>query len=96
MQETEVELVHNFGLYLCLLSGLVWLWSLVILTWVLSPFQPGRYCCIPLVRTILAASATSTFISTEVFGQLARAEFHGEDPTQWSPGDGGWQWHIVR
>ena len=88
--------MHKFGLYLCFLSGLVWLWCLVTLTWVLSPFQPGRYWCIPLVRTVLASFATSTFISSTVFGLLASSEFHGEDPTKWRPEDGGWEFHIVR
>ena len=95
LQETEVELVHKVGLYLCFLSGLVWLWCLVLLTWVLSPFQPGSYCCLPLVRTILAASATSTFLTSTVFGEVARSQFHGEDPRKWRPEDGGWQYHIV-
>ena len=72
------------------------LWCLVTLTWVLSPFQPGRYWCIPLVRTVLASFATSTFISSTVFGLLASSEFHGEDPTKWRPEDGGWEFHIVR
>ena len=96
LQETEVELVHKIGLYLCFLSGLVWVWCLVSLTWVLSPLQPGRYCCVPLLRTTLAASTTSTFVSSTVFGEVARSQFHGEDPRRWGPEDGGWQCHIVR
>ena len=87
--------MHKFGLYLCFLSGLVWVWCLVSLTWVLSPLQPGRYCCVPLLRTILAATATSTFISTTVFGEVARSQFQGENPRRWRPEDGGWKYHIV-
>ena len=25
----------------------------------------------------------------------ALARFHGDDPTKWGPGDGGWSFHIV-
>ena len=94
MQETELNIIHKFGLYLCFGSGLAWLWCCVILSWAVSPFQAAG-CCTDILRTCLALLNTSAFISTMVFAEVARSEFHGADPTKWRPEDGGWEYHIV-
>jgi len=94
-QETEVYIIHKLGLYLCFGCGLVWLWCSVLLSWSLSPFQLEGSCCTELLRTVLALLNTSTFISTMLFAEVARSQFHGDDPAKWGPEDGGWDYHIV-
>ena len=44
-------------------------------------------------KALVGAFSEITNLRMELFEALAR--FHGDDPTKWGPGDGGWSFHIV-
>ena len=88
-----MSVVHKIGLYLCFGSGVLWLWCLVYLTLGLHPVHSSRL--LLSCRVLACALNSATFVVMLICGEVARASFHGDDPTKWGPGDGGWSFHIV-
>ena len=46
-------------------------------------------------RIFLSLIITIAFLITCVMGQISIHHFHGKDPTNWKPDDGGYGTHII-
>jgi len=93
-QETEVRIVHLTGLYLCFGLGLAWVWSQVVASFALYPLATSKVLLVG--RLVLAIINTVTFLIMLVAGLVAdHYHEHDPDPSKWSPGDNGWQWHLL-
>jgi len=93
-QETEVRIVHLIGLYLCFGLGLAWVWGQVIASFFLYPLATSKAMLVG--RLVLAILNTLTFLVMMVAGQIAdHYHQHDPEPSKWSPGDIGWQWHVL-
>ena len=86
--------VHKVGLYLCFGCGVLWLWCLVYLSGGLYLVFSSHISL--TIRIILSVINTTSFIVMIIAAQIAKSKFHGQDPTKWEPGDGGWSFHVAR
>jgi len=92
-QETEVLAVHLTGAFMAFGLGTLYLWSQVLASCLLYPLAHGKSTII--VRLVLAAINSVSFIVMVVAGVQANKEWHGKDPTKWNKDDGGWTMHVV-
>ena len=78
-----------------------WLWCPLVVVSCLSKWGTLSSFLLPYfpdltIRIILSVINTTSFIVMIIAGQIAKSKFHGQDPTKWEPGDGGWSFHVAR
>lgn len=92
-QEKNVFTVHIVGAIMAFGSGIVYAWIQTWISYKLHPYETGL--CICHMRLVFSFLATASFIVMEVFTVLAHRKFHGDNPSKWNPGDGGWTEHVI-
>ena len=92
-REIELFKIHLLGALMAFGFGATYCW---LQTWL-------SYSMVPLVnslwmsrwRLLLSIIISIHFLITCIMGQISIHHFHGTDPTNWKPEDGGFRTHII-
>ena len=92
-RELELFKVHVVGALLAFGFGAIYCWIQTFLSFKIYPMVNSLLTA--RIRLILSMIMTMTFCTSCICGPMAMRYFHGKDPTNWKPDDGGFQLHLV-
>lgn len=92
-REIELFKIHLFGALMAFGFGSTYCWLQAFLSYSMVPLVNSVH--MAHWRTFLSVIITSSFLVTCVMGQISIHHFHGKDPTNWKPEDGGYKTHII-
>lgn len=92
-REIELFKVHLVGALMSFGFGAAYCWLQSFLSLSMVPLFNSR--SMVHWRFTLSVIITAAFLTTCICGQLSIHHFHGRDPTNWKPEDGGYKTHII-
>ena len=92
-REIELFKIHLLGALMSFGFGSVYCWLQSWLSFRMVPLVNTKQ--MAWFRTILSVIITISFLITCVMGQISIHHFHGRDPTNWQPKDGGYCTHVI-
>lgn len=92
-REIELFKIHLLGALMSFGFGSVYCWLQSWLSFRMVPLV--NTIRMALIRTLLSVIITISFLITCVMGQISIHHFHGRDPTNWQPEDGGYPTHVI-
>ncbi|KAH9421119.1 DNA damage-regulated autophagy modulator protein 2-like [Dermatophagoides pteronyssinus] len=92
-REIELFKIHLLGALMSFGFGSVYCWLQSWLSFRMVPLVNNKR--MAWCRTILSVIITISFLITCVMGQISIHNFHGKDPTNWQPENGGYHTHVI-
>lgn len=92
-REMELFKIHMVGALTAFGFGVVYCWLQTIMSFQMHPLVNNRQ--MAFFRLFLSSLMTVTFVTSSISGPIARSKFHGNDPTNWHPDEGGFGLHLV-
>lgn len=92
-REIELFKIHLFGALMAFGFGATYCWFQTWLSYSMAPLVNSI--AMARWRLFLSIVITINFLTTCVMGQISIHHFHGKDPTNWNPGDGGFVTHVI-
>ena len=92
-REMELFKIHMVGALTAFGFGVVYCWLQTIMSFQMHPLVNNRQ--MAYFRLSLSILMTITFLTSSISGPIARSKFHGKDPTNWHPDEGGFGLHLV-
>lgn len=92
-REIELFKIHLVGAIMAFGCGAIYCWLQTVLSFYMEPLV--NTIRMAYWRMFLSVMISVTFLTTCVMGQLSIHHFHGKDPTNWKPEDGGYETHII-